>query len=93
MRVRARACVLAMKAGASGYVLKGAAASELMNVLKMVNAGEVYVAPGLAWGLLREMSKPRSAPLDELSTRVFRAFLNALMECAAPAAASASAGR
>ena len=40
-----------------------------MNVLKMVNAGEVYVAPGLAWGLLREMSKPRSAPLDELSTR------------------------
>ncbi len=59
----------AMKAGASGYVLKGAAASELMNVLKMVNAGEVYVAPGLAWGLLREMSKPRSAPLDELSTR------------------------
>lgn len=59
----------AMKAGASGYVLKGAAASELTNVLKMVNAGEVYVAPGLAWGLLREMSKPRSAPLDELSTR------------------------
>ncbi len=59
----------AMKFGASGYVLKGAAASELMNVLKMVNAGEVYVAPGLAWGLLREMSRPRSAPLDELSTR------------------------
>ena len=59
----------AMKAGASGYVLKGAPASELMNVLKTVNAGEVYVAPGLAWGLLREMSKPRSAPLDELSTR------------------------
>lgn len=59
----------AMKSGASGYVLKGAAASELMNVLKTVNAGEVYVAPGLAWGLLREMSRPRSAPLDELSTR------------------------
>lgn len=59
----------AMKSGASGYVLKGAAASELMNVLRTVNAGEVYVAPGLAWGLLREMSRPRSAPLDELSTR------------------------
>ena len=59
----------AMKSGASGYVLKGAAGSELMNVLKTVNAGEVYVAPGLAWGLLREMSRPRSAPRDELSTR------------------------
>ncbi|HUR16658.1 MAG TPA: response regulator transcription factor, partial [Candidatus Limnocylindrales bacterium] len=60
----------AMKAGASGYVLKGAAAGELVSVLRSVNAGEVYVAPGLAWGLLREMSRPRSTPiLDELSTR------------------------
>jgi two-component system, NarL family, nitrate/nitrite response regulator NarL len=59
----------AMKAGASGYVLKGAAGSELLRVLRMVHAGEVYVAPGLAWGLLREMSRPRSAPLDELSSR------------------------
>jgi len=59
----------AMKAGASGYVLKGAAASELVGVLRTVHAGEVYVAPGLAWGLLREMSRPKSAPLDELSAR------------------------
>ena len=59
----------AMKAGASGYVLKGAAASELVDVLQKIHAGEVYVAPGLAWGLLREMSRPRSAPLDELSAR------------------------
>ena len=59
----------AMKAGASGYVLKGAAGSELVGVLRKVDAGEVYVAPGLAWGLLREMSRPRSAPLDELTAR------------------------
>jgi DNA-binding NarL/FixJ family response regulator len=59
----------AMKAGASGYVLKGAAASELVDVLRKVHAGDVYVAPGLAWGLLREMSKPRAAARDELSTR------------------------
>ena len=59
----------AMKAGASGYVLKGAAGSELADVLRKVNAGDVYVAPGLAWGLLREMSRPKSAPLDELTAR------------------------
>jgi DNA-binding NarL/FixJ family response regulator len=59
----------AMKAGASGYVLKGSTAAELANVLRSVNAGEVYVAPALAWGLLREMSRPKSAPLDELSAR------------------------
>jgi DNA-binding NarL/FixJ family response regulator len=60
----------AMKAGASGYVLKGAGASELVSVLRSVSAGEVYVAPALAWGMLREMSRPRATdPFDELTAR------------------------
>ena len=60
----------AMKAGASGYVLKGAGAAELVGILRAVNAGEVYVAPALAWQMLREMSKPRDAnPLDDLTAR------------------------
>jgi two-component system, NarL family, nitrate/nitrite response regulator NarL len=59
----------AMKAGASGYVLKGAGATELINVIRSVHGGQVYVAPALAWGLLREMSKPRTSPLDELTVR------------------------
>jgi two-component system nitrate/nitrite response regulator NarL len=60
----------AMKAGARGYVLKGVSATELINVVTSVNNGEVYVAPGLAFGLLREMGKPRSpSPVSELSTR------------------------
>ena len=59
----------AMKAGASGYILKGSGASELIGVIRSVHAGQVYVAPALAWGLLREMSKPRSSPLDELTVR------------------------
>jgi DNA-binding NarL/FixJ family response regulator len=60
----------AMKAGASGYVLKGVSAHELASVVRAVSGGEVYVAPSLAFGLLREMSKPReSDPLAELSSR------------------------
>ena len=60
----------AMKAGASGYVLKGVSATELASVVRSVSSGEVYVAPSLAFGLLREMSKPReSDPLAELSSR------------------------
>ncbi len=60
----------AMKAGASGYVLKGVSARELAAVVRSVSAGEVYVAPSLAFGLLREMSRPRSSdPLAELSSR------------------------
>ncbi len=60
----------AMKAGASGYVLKGISARELEKVVRTVSAGDAYVAPSLAWGLLREMSEPRpSDPLAELSSR------------------------
>jgi two-component system, NarL family, nitrate/nitrite response regulator NarL len=60
----------AMKAGASGYVLKGVSAHELASVVRSVSSGEVYVAPSLAFGLLREMSRPReSDPLSELSSR------------------------
>ena len=58
----------AMKAGASGYVLKGAGA-RADGVIRSVCAGEVYVAPTLAWSLLREMSSPRTSPLDELTAR------------------------
>jgi two-component system, NarL family, nitrate/nitrite response regulator NarL len=60
----------AMKAGARGYVLKGVSASELVGVVRTVNGGDVYVAPALAFGLLRELSKPRAAtPIADLSTR------------------------
>jgi two-component system nitrate/nitrite response regulator NarL len=60
----------AMKAGASGYVLKGVSARELADVVRSVSGGDVYVAQGLAWGLLREMSGPRASdPLAELSSR------------------------
>lgn len=60
----------AMKAGAKGYVLKGVSARELTGVIRSVNAGDVYVAPGLAWDLLREMSVPQQKdPLGELTAR------------------------
>jgi DNA-binding NarL/FixJ family response regulator len=59
----------AVKAGASGYVLKGAGAGELVSVIRSVHAGEVYVAPALAWGMLRELQTPRTSPYDELTDR------------------------
>lgn len=60
----------AMKAGARGYSLKGVSADELAQVVRSVHAGDVYVAPSLAWGVLREMSKPRVAdPLADLTAR------------------------
>ncbi len=60
----------ALKAGASGYLLKGASSRELVEAVRSAHAGEVYVAPVLAGHLLREMTRPREAnPLDELTAR------------------------
>jgi DNA-binding NarL/FixJ family response regulator len=59
----------AMKAGAKGYVLKGVSARDLVRVVRSVDAGEVYVAPKLAWRLLRDIGKPRHSALDALSAR------------------------
>lgn len=59
----------AMKSGAKGYVLKGIAARDLVDIVRSIDAGEVYVTPKLAWRLLRELRKPRRSPLDELSAR------------------------
>src|SRR5438067_5069986 len=60
----------ALKAGASGYVLKGVSARELLAALRAVLGGAVYVTPTLASRLLKEMTRPRHAsPLDELTAR------------------------
>jgi DNA-binding NarL/FixJ family response regulator len=48
--------VAALKAGAHAYVLKGVAARELNGILHTVYAGEGYVSPTLAAGLLSEMT-------------------------------------
>jgi two-component system, NarL family, nitrate/nitrite response regulator NarL len=60
----------AMEAGARGYVLKGVSGRELRAILKSVHAGEVYVAPGLAYIMIKGLTKPRERdPLDELTAR------------------------
>jgi len=60
----------AMAAGASGYVLKGVSADELLTIVRAVHQGEVYVSPALAWQLLGERARPRPvAGLSALTTR------------------------
>jgi DNA-binding NarL/FixJ family response regulator len=49
----------AFKAGACGYVLKGVSARELIQVVRTVAAGETYISPTLATGILRELSRQR----------------------------------
>lgn len=60
----------AFKAGARGYVLKGVSARELAAVVRAVAAGEVYVSPTLAAGMLLELTRDKpSDPLNDLTER------------------------
>lgn len=64
----------ALRAGAQGYVLKGVAARELVDILRSVASGGAYVTPSLAAGILYDLtSAPKSqrptSPLDDLTER------------------------
>ncbi|HXF84890.1 MAG TPA: response regulator transcription factor [Anaerolineales bacterium] len=54
----------ALKHGASGYVLKKAADSELLSAIKAVLRGEMYVHPSMTRVLLEDML-PASRPTEE----------------------------
>ena len=49
----------AMRAGARGYVLKGAHPSEILKVLRAVAAGEAYFGPEIARRLMNFFSAPK----------------------------------
>lgn len=78
---QARVCVLSMRpqaemmqcclaAGADGYIIKDVTPAELIRAVKMVAAGDTYVDPRVAGGLLRRRSMSNGRPdINELSVR------------------------
>jgi DNA-binding NarL/FixJ family response regulator len=62
--------VAAMRAGASGYVVKGAGASEVVDAVRAVAQGAAYITPRMAGHLLIEMTRQQADnPLNELTDR------------------------
>lgn len=63
----------AVKAGAAGYVLKGASAREIRAAVHSVLDGEAVLPPELATQLLRRLAQPRAehppSPLEPLTRR------------------------
>lgn len=58
---------LSLRMGASGYLLKGVTAAELIGAVRQIMAGECYVSPSLAARLLASGNRPmvlRDGPLD-----------------------------
>ncbi|RPI11065.1 MAG: DNA-binding response regulator [Zetaproteobacteria bacterium] len=50
----------ALRAGASGYVLKRAADTELLAAIRAAARGEVFLDPGLAKGLVEDVVRPKA---------------------------------
>jgi DNA-binding NarL/FixJ family response regulator len=55
----------AMRAGARGYVLKGAPPSQILNVVRAVAGGEAYFGPEIARRLMDFFSAPKPASPEE----------------------------
>ena len=61
----------AMRAGARGYVLKGAAQQEIVRAIRAVAAGEAIFGPGVAGRVLRQLTSPvvPDVPFPDLTPR------------------------
>ena len=59
----------AIKAGASGYLLKNVDPDHLVASVLQVQRGEVPIAPTMAAKILRELTTPSEAPIQSLTSR------------------------
>jgi DNA-binding NarL/FixJ family response regulator len=58
-----------IRAGAVGYLLKDAPADDLVETIRRVHAGEVFIQPEIASRLLRELISPQDWLVEPLSER------------------------
>lgn len=58
-----------VRAGALGYLLKDTPAHQLIETIRRVQAGEVFIQPEIASRALREMMRPGAHTLEPLSDR------------------------
>jgi len=59
----------AVRAGAKGYLLKGAPRAEVFNAIRVVSRGDSLLQPVIASKLMRQMSKLEDAPAFTLTGR------------------------
>lgn len=58
----------ALRVGASGYVIKRAAESELVNAIQAVARGEMYIHSAMTRGLIQDLAAPPSPPKTEVES-------------------------
>jgi DNA-binding NarL/FixJ family response regulator len=65
--------VRVLEAGAQGFVLKSAAAQELLEAVSSVGQGEIYISPRVSQRVIHHLRRPRTqrVGLESLSQREF----------------------
>jgi DNA-binding NarL/FixJ family response regulator len=58
-----------VRAGAVGFMLKDAPADHLIQTIRRIHAGQVFIQPEIASRLLREMIAPHDSSVEPLSER------------------------
>lgn len=61
--------VRAMKHGASGYLLKESAGDRLIEAIRSVSKGDVYIGPGISQDVSLGAAQPEADPYEALTTR------------------------
>lgn len=80
MHQESQYAVQAMRAGASGYITKNTASSQLIDGIRKVAEGGTFVSPGISDKLIKQMHKPETElPHTKLTAREFQIF-NMLVE-------------
>lgn len=69
MHADAQLATEALRAGASGYVLKHSAGEELMRAIHEVLEGRVYLTPLLTKDVITTLTEPTTQPAVQLTTR------------------------
>jgi DNA-binding NarL/FixJ family response regulator len=69
IHTEARLAAEAMRAGASGYLLKQAAGTELFDAIHAVMSGRTYLTPLITGDVLRKLTSPTDAAERELTPR------------------------
>ena len=64
--------LMALRAGASGYLTKDCEASELMEAIKKVHAGRKYISPALAQLMADDITSNHCLPHESLSDREYQ---------------------
>lgn len=80
MHQESQYAVQAMRAGASGYITKNTASSQLIEGIRKVAEGGTFVSPEISAKLIKQLHKPETdLPHTKLTAREFQIF-NMLVE-------------